>query len=198
MSLFTNMTTPLITRHFMKNDSFPESAKKTFYSLFQTLNEKYGCTYFSYYVEIYKYQKRLSFTTDNKWTEVFISNNLIKDCPLMSVGWNLNKVILDWDTAPILTKQQRNVVGVRSEFGYRHGLSFSNKVFGIMESLGMATDKTNQSFKELIFEDLSEICNILKQFSCASHKILSLNKLNNQHQSTSYTMPLAMLANEIN
>ncbi|HLB56279.1 MAG TPA: autoinducer binding domain-containing protein [Coxiellaceae bacterium] len=181
----------------MTNNEFPDYAKKIFYNLFQTLSYKYGCTYFSYYVEVYEHQKRLSFTTDRKWTEIFISENLIKDCPLMHVGWNAKKIILDWDTAPITTKQQRNVVGIRSEFGYSHGVSFSNKVFGLMESLGMATDKTNKLFKELILEDTKNISNILKQFSCVSHKVLALNKLTNQYHTAFATMPLTMLANEI-
>lgn len=181
----------------MINDDFPDCAKKIFYEIYQRLSYKYGCVYFSYYVEIYQYQRRLSFTTSPQWTQLFIQNGLNKNCPLMQVGWNFRKVILDWDTAPIKTSAQSNVMGIRAEFGHAHGISFSNKAFGTMESLGMAADKTNKSFKTLILESITEVSETLTKFSCIAHKALQLKGLNNQHQPSFHTMPLALLASEI-
>lgn len=84
----------------------------------------------------------------------------------MQVGWNFRKVILDWNTAPIQTSEQSNVMGIRAEFGHAHGISFSNKAFGTMESLGMATDKTNKSFKTHILESITEVSETLTKLYC--------------------------------
>ena len=181
----------------MKSANFPEKYSKNFFNIFRELNYHYGCTYFSYYIEIVALKKKFTFSTDPEWAKLFISENWMKDCPLMSIGWNINKIILDWETAPINNARQKNVSGIRSDFGYEKGLSFSNKAFGVMESLGLATDRSNFDFKDSILNDLSGFVKIINEFSSLSFNLLAQLKKDERYITSKNIMPLALLGNEI-
>lgn len=176
---------------------FSEFCKSKFFAIFKKLNYEYGCTYFSYYLEILNLKKIYAFTTDQEWSNLFVSEKLMLDCPLMNLGWENKKIILDWDTAPIINSKQRRVVSLRSEFGYGKGISFSNNVFGIKESLGFATHDKNKEFKKIIIDDIENFSKILIEFSSISYNFIEQDIDNKKFLFGKDIMPLYLLSREI-
>src|SRR3989344_7809621 len=139
----------------VKNYQFPPEVELKLFQVFHRLKRKFGCTYMSYFCELSDRKKRLNFTTSPEWQKLYVEEELIKDCPLMTFGWKFATIIVDWESIKPTNKAQRNVSGLRSEFGHANGVSFSSEMFGIRESLGLATEPSQKDFFNHVFNDLA-------------------------------------------
>ncbi len=134
---------------------------ETFEQIFAELKKEYGCTYMFY---LYEYgEHKIAHSSHPAWYDLYFKENLIDHCPLLRLGHqnidrNFDKeTIVRWDSVNCLTKEESNVVGVRTEFKICHGISFGRSHGSFKEYLGLATDATNQCFPTLILMNKADI-----------------------------------------
>lgn len=143
-----------------------------FYAAFHELKENFFCTYVSY---LYQYKNfKLNFVTHQDWLELYINRSMNKKCPLIRVGLEkiassrTSSVLLRWNDVLPITKEEKNTVGIRSEFNICNGISFGRQIFGVSDYFGLASDGKNYDFPKHIISNARQIRIIMDNLFKAS------------------------------
>ena len=130
------------------------SINESFDDIFQELKHDFDCTYLFY---LYEYgNQKIALSSNKDWYNLYFKAGLIDHCPLLRLGHQkfnqlkTSKTIVSWDKVQSLTKEEKNVVGIRSEFKICHGISFGHAYANFKEYIGLATDNNNRHFPLLM------------------------------------------------
>lgn len=141
-------------------------AEQKFMDVFLSLKRAVECTYMSYIFEEKESLKKISFLTNKEWQSIYITKDLIKNCPLLLTGRRQTiespskATILVWNDVTPSDRKQSQVNGMRSEFNIANGLSFSQEFWGVREMLAIAAEKSRHDFAtEILTKHLEVVKN---------------------------------------
>jgi hypothetical protein len=116
--------------------------------LYHELLKNCNCTYLTYMVEWSG--KKIYFSSNNEWRNVFIKNKLINVCPIYRnafEGVKTRKVVISaWDHVRHDTGEQMDIMDLRNHFNIGHGLGLAIDRDGVRESLVFASTIKNVNF----------------------------------------------------
>ncbi|MCL1077110.1 hypothetical protein D5R81_07670 [Parashewanella spongiae] len=141
----------IATTHF--NDTFEQ--------IYQDLAYNYGCTYMSYVFEHKGH--RVTHATNQEWNSIYFGENLLDRCALFRLGKRFMtrkgcfETVFRWNDIKTVSKDEHEINGIRTEFKIHNGLSFGKSYHGSKEFLGLATDKSHQTFPQLLLMNKPEM-----------------------------------------
>jgi len=148
-----------------------------FQDTFNELKKEFDCNYIYYQ---YQYRDfKLTFATHQEWSDVYINQSLIKHCSLIRIGLHkialskTSSVVLRWNDVSPISKQEKNTLGIRTEFNICNGISFGRKTFGVSDYFGLASDAKNFDFPRNIILNSKKVGYLMDNlFRAASIKLL--------------------------
>jgi len=152
-----------------------ENINKTFSDLYREIESTFECTYLFYKCELQGYE--FIFASNMEWMDLYVNQSLIKQCPLFRVGVKkiqtskTKSVMLRWNDVKPISRDERNIVGLRNEFNICNGISLGRQIGKASDYLGLAADRLNFNFPSQIIRDslkIREIMNKLFNNSLAS------------------------------
>lgn len=116
--------------------------------LYYVLLRSCNCTYLTYMIEWSG--RKIYFSSNSDWRDVFIDNGLINICPIYGnafEGIRTRKVVVSaWDHVDHDRGEQRDIRDLRNHFNIGHGLGLAMDRDGVRESLVFASTIKNLNF----------------------------------------------------
>lgn len=164
-------------------DRFDLLAEQKFTDVFLSLQKIVECSYLSYIFEETETLKKISFLTNKEWQSLYITKNLINNCPLLLTGRRqtienpLKATVLVWNDVTPSNNKQAQVNGIRAEFNIANGLSFAHEFWGVREMLAIAAEKTRYDFStEVLMKHAQVVRNHLYQLRQIAIESFILNR----------------------
>lgn len=102
--------------------------------------ESIGITYVSY-IFISPNGKRFHYHTNQNWSDLFLGNNLLKDCVLNHFCETVNRpALLSWDNAHIGTRAEKNVMWARHDMQIYNGITITDFFSGCQDIIALGTN----------------------------------------------------------
>lgn len=167
----------------MKNFNFElDNINNTFFNLYNEIENSFECTYLFYKFELNNY--KFIFSSNMEWINLYVNQSLINQCPLFRVGAQkiqsskTKNVMLRWNDVKPISKDERNIVGLRNEFNICNGISLGREIGFSSDCLGLAADRMNLDFPRQIISNSLAIRKIMDKMFKNSLASILLNQVN--------------------
>jgi len=141
-----------------------QSALEEYY---HQLECEFGCTYIVYIYEEMLSDKKIIYTSHEKWQDQLVGEKLINECPIYKAATKTlfsgeRSVILPWNNIHCKTPLEKSITLFRSEFNIANGIGILHTNGIIREGIGLGADVNDFNFYLRILED-NLIYKILKK-----------------------------------
>lgn len=155
-------------------------SSKSLNNYFNKIQKILGCTYIFYIYEDSIRNRKIVYSSDWKWQNLLIGENLINDCPVFKAatnGFSTGKslILLPWNEIHCQTSKEKDITLLRTEYNIANGIGFCCKSAYHREGIGFGADAKDYNFyQRLIVDNL--IYSIARTIKSMVFKHTSLSK----------------------